>query len=92
MMFVFFVSCMQGQSGATGSAPFLVLSKKKKMVLLPLGILHKEAPETCDLSSLSEDSYVSTENEFPMEKWIHVGCEVWFISYLKISSFPRFCF
>ncbi|KAM1343783.1 hypothetical protein PS2_007863 [Malus domestica] len=67
---------IQGQSGATGSAPFLVLSEKKKMVLLPLGILHKEAPETCDLSSLSEDSYVSTENEFPMEKWIHVGCEV----------------
>ncbi|KAM1001338.1 hypothetical protein ACFX15_007548 [Malus domestica] len=67
---------IQGESGATGSAPFLVLSEKKKMVLLPLGILHKEAPETCDLSSLSEDSYVSTENEFPMEKWIHVGCEV----------------
>lgn len=67
---------IQVQSGAMEGAPFLVLSEKKKMVLLPLSILHKEAPETCDLTSLSEVPHVAMETEFPMEKWIHIGCEV----------------
>ena len=67
---------MQVQSGATGGAPFLFLSEKKKMVLLPLGILHKEAPETCDSTALLEVPHVAMETEFPMEKWIHIGCEV----------------
>ncbi|PQQ18720.1 uncharacterized protein Pyn_30077 [Prunus yedoensis var. nudiflora] len=50
---------IQVQSGATEGAPFLVLSEKKKMVLLPLEVPH-----------------VAMETEFPMEKWIHIGCEV----------------
>lgn len=61
------------------SAPFLVLDEYKKMMLLPLTLLHKEAPDPVDTSSWKEVPSVSTKYEFPLEKWVHVGCEVRFL-------------
>lgn len=58
------------------SAPFLVLDDNKKMMLLPLTLLHKEAPDPVNISSWTEVPNVSTKAEFPLQKWVHVGCEV----------------
>lgn len=63
------------------SAPFLVLDENKKMMLLPLTLLHKEAPDPVNTSSWTEVPNVSTKAEFPLQKWVHVGCEV-----IKISE------
>ncbi|XP_010476838.1 PREDICTED: uncharacterized protein LOC104756028 [Camelina sativa] len=66
----------QVHSDMSVSAPFLVLDDKKKMMLLPLTLLHKEAPDPVNISSWTEVPNVSTIAEFPLQKWVHVGCEV----------------
>jgi hypothetical protein len=66
----------QVHSDSVGSAPFLLIDKKKRMMLLPLLLLHKEAPDPDNSTSWLEVPHASTEIEFPLEKWIHVGCEV----------------
>ncbi|CAN8292962.1 unnamed protein product [Cochlearia groenlandica] len=66
----------QVHSGISVSAPFLVLDENKKMILLPLTLLHKEAPDPVNTSSWTEVPNVSTKSEFPLHKWVHVGCEV----------------
>ncbi|KAK4493298.1 hypothetical protein RD792_017823, partial [Penstemon davidsonii] len=53
--------------------PFLGLDEKKRMVLFPLLFLHEEAPYPDNPTSFV---YASAEIEFPVKKWIHVGCEV----------------
>ncbi|GMH24243.1 hypothetical protein Nepgr_026086 [Nepenthes gracilis] len=59
----------------TDSAPLLVLNEEKKLILFPLHFLLKESPNPSD-STLMEVPCASSEVEFPMEKWVHVGCEV----------------
>ncbi|KAL0001483.1 hypothetical protein SO802_015264 [Lithocarpus litseifolius] len=66
----------QVHSDSVGSAPFLVLDEKKRMMLLPLPLLHKEAPDPENSTSWLEAPHASMDIEFPYEKWIHVGCEV----------------
>ncbi|VVA91602.1 unnamed protein product [Arabis nemorensis] len=66
----------QVHSDMSVSAPFLVLDENKKMMLLPLTLLHKEAPDPVNISSWTEVPNVSTNAEFPLQKWVHVGCEV----------------
>ncbi|XP_024008335.1 SH2 domain-containing protein A [Eutrema salsugineum] len=66
----------QVHSGMCVSAPFLVLDENKKMMLLPLTLLHKEAPDPVNTSSWTEVPNVSTKAEFPLQKWVQVGCEV----------------
>ncbi|EOA37410.1 hypothetical protein CARUB_v10011338mg [Capsella rubella] len=66
----------QVHSDMSVSAPFLVLDENKKMMLLPLTLLHKEAPDPVNISSWTEVPNVSTTAEFPLQKWVHVGCEV----------------
>ncbi|KAF6135541.1 hypothetical protein GIB67_015394 [Kingdonia uniflora] len=58
----------QMRTGREGDIPFLILNKEKKMTLFPLLLPHEETP-------LSENS-TSTKTDFPIEKWVHVGCEV----------------
>ncbi|XP_021895061.1 uncharacterized protein LOC110812561 isoform X1 [Carica papaya] len=58
------------------SAPFLVLNENKMMMLLPLTLLHREAPDPGNTASWTEVPNVPMKIEFPLEKWIHVGCEV----------------
>ncbi|ESQ27263.1 hypothetical protein EUTSA_v10018251mg [Eutrema salsugineum] len=66
----------QVHSKMSVSAPFLVLDEYKKMMLLPLTLLHKEAPDPVDTSSWTQVPNVSTKSHFPLEKWVHVGCQV----------------
>ncbi|XP_010417450.1 PREDICTED: uncharacterized protein LOC104703186 [Camelina sativa] len=66
----------QVHSDMSVSAPFLVLDENKKMMLLPLTLLHKEAPDPVDTCSRKQVPSVSTKSEFPFDKWVHVGCEV----------------
>ncbi|XP_010531914.1 PREDICTED: uncharacterized protein LOC104808083 [Tarenaya hassleriana] len=66
----------QVHSAMSVSAPFLVLDENKNMMLLPLTLLHKEAPDPVNTASWTEVPSVSTKAEFPLEKWVHVGCEV----------------
>ncbi|CAH8252580.1 unnamed protein product [Arabidopsis lyrata] len=66
----------QVHSDMSVSAPFLVLDENKKMMLLPLTLLHNEAPDPVNISSWTEVPNVSTTAEFPLQKWVHVGCEV----------------
>lgn len=74
------------------SAPFLVLDENKKMMLLPLTLLHKEAPDPADTSSWTEVPNVSTKSEFPLGKWVHVGCEVRFLRFSLEMQDPIFLF
>lgn len=67
---------MQVHSDISGSAPFLVLNEKKIMMLLPLTHVHKEAPDPGNSALSTEVPHASMETEFPLEKWIHIGCEV----------------
>jgi hypothetical protein len=66
----------QVHSDMSVSAPFLVLDENKKMMLLPLTLLHREAPDPVNTSSWTEVPNVSTTAKFPLQKWVHVGCEV----------------
>ncbi|KAF2314457.1 hypothetical protein GH714_026632 [Hevea brasiliensis] len=63
-------------SDITSSAPFISINEKKLATLLPLSLLHKEASDPSNSTSLTEALHASMENEFPLENWIHVGCGV----------------
>ncbi|KAK4439081.1 SH2 domain-containing protein A [Sesamum alatum] len=58
------------------SVPFLWLDDKKRLKLFPLIFLHKEAPDPDNSIQWTGVPCASTEIEFPMKKWVHVGCEV----------------
>ncbi|EOA33712.1 hypothetical protein CARUB_v10019900mg [Capsella rubella] len=66
----------QVHSDMSVSAPFLVLDENKKMTLLPLTLLHEEAPDPVEKSSWTKVPCVSSKSEFPLEQWVHVGCQV----------------
>ncbi|ERN01016.1 uncharacterized protein LOC18429091 isoform X2 [Amborella trichopoda] len=55
--------------------PFLVLNSEKKLSLLPMLFLHNEAlnPEA---TSWDDRPCASAEVACPLEKWVHIGCEV----------------
>ncbi|KAL5973705.1 hypothetical protein ACLOJK_030361 [Asimina triloba] len=55
--------------------PFLALNKEKKIVLCPLLFLHPEAPSSGSFSGTNMPC-ASAEVECPLNKWVHVGCEV----------------
>lgn len=67
---------MQKHPDVTCDVPFLYLDDKKKMKLFPLLFMHKEAPDSDNPIPWMEVPCASTEFEFPMKKWVHVGCEV----------------
>ncbi|XP_038975301.1 SH2 domain-containing protein A-like [Phoenix dactylifera] len=56
--------------------PFLALSEENKLTLFPLMFLHKEAPSTSSSFPWTDMLHASAEIECPLEKWVHVGCEV----------------
>lgn len=67
----------QVHSDAMGSVPFLVIDEKKKMKLFPLLPPYTQDPKSSSsLVSWMEDQCVSSDFEFPLDKWVHVGCEV----------------
>ncbi|MED6156268.1 hypothetical protein PIB30_013074 [Stylosanthes scabra] len=63
-------------SDVSQSAPFLVINDHKRINLLPLLLLHEEAPHTGNINSLTEVAYATVDFEFPLENWVHIGCEV----------------
>ncbi|CAK9134178.1 unnamed protein product [Ilex paraguariensis] len=60
----------------TGTVPFLVLNEKKALMLFPLLFLHQEAPSSANSTLWAEVPHTSSKIEFPLKKWLHVGCEV----------------
>jgi hypothetical protein len=72
-----FVWLMQEHKDTKSSVPFLLLNEKKKLVLLPLHFLHEEASVIATSTNWREGPCVSTQLDFPMNEWVHVGCEVW---------------
>lgn len=98
------MSYLQVHMDMSVSAPFLVLNENKMMMLLPLTLLHREAPDPGNTASWTEVPNVPMKIEFPLEKWIHVGCEViflpwschenWSIDYkfaIYLTTFTLFC-
>lgn len=67
---------VQKHPDVTIDVPFLYLDDKRKMKLFPLLFMHEEAPNSDNPIPWTEISCASTEIEFPMKKWVHVGCEV----------------
>lgn len=65
----------QIHSDISESAPFLVINNNKRINVLPVLYLHEEAPVTC-MGPWTEVPHVTVDFEFPLEKWVHVGCEV----------------
>lgn len=63
-------------SDISESAPFLVINDNKRINLLPVILLHEEAPNGGDSNSWTEVPHATVNFEFPLEKWVHVGCEV----------------
>lgn len=62
-------------AGACSKLPFLALSEGNKLLLFPLLGLHKEAPRPSSYPWTATTN-ISAVNECPLEKWIHIGCEV----------------
>ena len=70
---------MQIHSDISESAPFLVINDNKRINVLPVLYLHEEAPVTC-MGPWTEVPHVTVDFEFPLEKWVHVGCEVSYVT------------
>ncbi|XP_057447646.1 SH2 domain-containing protein B-like isoform X3 [Lotus japonicus] len=66
----------QVYSDISQSAPFLVINENKRINILPVLHLHEEAPDIGNISSWTEVPHATADFEFPLEKWVHVGCEV----------------
>ncbi|XP_061345036.1 SH2 domain-containing protein A-like [Gastrolobium bilobum] len=66
----------QVYSDISESAPFLVINDDKRINILPVLLLHEEAPDTGNMNSWTEVPHATVDFEFPLEKWVHVGCEV----------------
>ncbi|CAJ1978423.1 unnamed protein product [Sphenostylis stenocarpa] len=63
-------------SDISESAPFLVIDDSKRIHLLPVLLLHEEAPDTGNINSWAEVPHATVDFKFPLEKWVHVGCQV----------------
>ncbi|WOL16681.1 hypothetical protein Cni_G25469 [Canna indica] len=57
-------------------APFLVLNEENKLILLPLMLIHKEAPSSENPFPWTDMLHTAAEVDCPLEKWFHVGCQV----------------
>ncbi|XP_047150279.1 SH2 domain-containing protein A-like [Vigna umbellata] len=66
----------QVYSDISESAPFLVIDDNKRIHLLPVLLLHEEAPDTGNINSWAEVPHATIDFKFPLEKWVHVGCQV----------------
>lgn len=67
------------QLDSSGMTPFLILSERNRLKIMPLTTLHK-ADEGSSPGSSSSGNVVPHEYldiDFPLEKWVHIGCEVY---------------
>lgn len=70
---------MQVHDDISESAPFLVISDNNRINVFPVLYLHEGAPATC-MSSWTEVPHATVDFEFPLEKWVHIGCEVCYVT------------
>ncbi|XP_065029568.1 SH2 domain-containing protein A-like isoform X1 [Musa acuminata AAA Group] len=66
----------QKTSECEDEAPFLVLNEENKLILLPLILIHKEAPSSENPFPWTDMFHTAAEMDCPLEKWFHVGCQV----------------
>ncbi|XP_038898307.1 SH2 domain-containing protein A-like isoform X2 [Benincasa hispida] len=68
----------QEQLDSSGMTPFLILSERNRLKIMPLNTLHKADEDSSPGSSSSGDvvPHEYLDIDFPMEKWVHIGCEV----------------
>ena len=76
MWILFFVSSLQTHPDTDGSIPLLALNEEQKLMLFPMLFLHEEAPQPCNSASWTNVPCIAADTEFPLGKWVHVGCEV----------------
>ncbi|KAI7746679.1 hypothetical protein M8C21_018291, partial [Ambrosia artemisiifolia] len=62
----------QHNSDISSSAPFLALTADKEMVLYPIRFIAQEATNSDEMEIPSAKSKI----EVPLNKWVHIGCEV----------------
>ncbi|KAM0017252.1 putative transcription factor STAT family [Helianthus debilis subsp. tardiflorus] len=62
----------QHNSDINSSAPFLTLTANKEMVLYPIRFIVQEASNSDEMEIPSAKSKI----EVPLNKWVHIGCEV----------------
>ncbi|KAK7342850.1 hypothetical protein VNO80_25806 [Phaseolus coccineus] len=74
----------QVYSDISESAPFLVIDDNKRIHLLPVLLLHEEAPDTGNINSWAEVPHATVDFKFPLEKWVHVECQV-FPDYIQLQ-------
>ncbi|KAK8950491.1 hypothetical protein KSP40_PGU009931 [Platanthera guangdongensis] len=56
--------------------PFLVISEGNKLTLFPLMFLLNEASLLFSSYPWSDIRHITSESEFPLERWVHIGCKV----------------
>ncbi|KAG6512135.1 hypothetical protein ZIOFF_030230 [Zingiber officinale] len=66
----------QKKSESEDEIPFIVLNEENKLVLLPLVLIHKEAPSSEHPFPWTDILHTASEIDCPLEKWFHVGCQV----------------
>lgn len=67
---------LQKKSESEDEIPFIVLNEENKLVLLPLVLIHKEAPSSEHPFPWTDILHATSEIDCPLEKWFHVGCQV----------------
>lgn len=60
----------------SSTAPFLVLTENKELVLYHLHFVPQQAPNSNDVTPGMEVPSAKAKNEVSVNKWIHIGCEV----------------
>lgn len=87
------VSIVQITVGDDNKLPFLALSEGNKLLLFPLLRLHREAPTPASSYPWTDTTNLSAVKECPLEKWIHIGCEVccrheWYNMHFSLAEYP----
>lgn len=71
-------SILQHHSDTTSSTPFLSLNANKEIVLYPILSVPKDTSIPEDVAMETEIPTARTKIDVPLNKWIHIGCEVYF--------------
>ncbi|CAI9286544.1 unnamed protein product [Lactuca saligna] len=66
----------QHHSDTTSSTPFLSLNANKEIVLYPILSVPKDTSIPEDVAIETEIPTARTKIDVPLNKWIHIGCEV----------------
>lgn len=52
------------------------MNANKEMVLYPVRLIPQESPIPNDATTVMKIPCATTKNEIPLNKWVHIGCEV----------------